>query len=274
MNSRSILSFSIFPVLLVVVLDQAFKSYARGHSEVYYNLGFIFGTLSDAPPIARIVCVSTLFVFLLLAGILSQLFFIQKNKLITFSLGLFLGGILSNAIDRLYTGAVIDHIILPGLPNLAWNLADLFQWIGLIIFLSLIWKHRNTLWNEQDNLRKKLLINSSFQYGFIATVMLFVGFIWLVLILFSYTYFKFITEMTDNAPFFITSFCLLMVFELCALLFSLWWSHKFAGPLYAFERHIDALLNENEVSPLSLRKGDKMKVLESLANKIQTYIKR
>ncbi len=33
-------------------------------------------------------------------------------------------------------------------------------------------------------------------------------------------------------------------------------------------------MNENEVSPLCLRKGDKMKVLENLANKIQAYIKR
>jgi signal peptidase II len=262
----------LLPIFLVIFVDQGLKYHAHKTMQVYYNSGFIFGSFADAPPMARIVCIITFFIFFLFGGILLQFFFIKKNKFITISLGIYLGGVSSNSLDRLIKGAVTDHIIFPHFPNLAWNTADISQWFGL--FLILMWKHKDNLWIGPTNLRKSLFIDWRIQKRFIQAIMSVTFFIWSALTLFSYSYFRYVIESANPSAFFITSFCLLFLFELCAVIFSIWWSHKFAGPIYAFERYIDSLINNNSDSLLKLRSGDEIKNLEKIAEKVHTLIKK
>ena len=63
----------------------------------------------------------------------------KKNKVVSLSLAMILGGALGNLYDRLYSGAVVDFIWIGITQNIRWdyifNLADTFITIGMIILL-------------------------------------------------------------------------------------------------------------------------------------------
>ena len=67
--------------------------------------------------------------------------------------------------------------------------------------------------------------------------------------------------------------CLLFFFEMVALLLAVAWSHRIAGPLHAFERHVEKLLEHHLETPLKLRDTDELKELERIADKIQSFVR-
>ncbi len=136
----------ILPCILVVITDQASKYIIsrlipfRGSVRVLgdfirfihiYNPGAVFSIPvgSYFPYIVGVAC------------ILLFIFTIRKRSVL---LSLILGGAISNLIDRIRIGAVVDFIDI-GIGNLRWptfNVADSCITIGVIIIIITQFKHR------------------------------------------------------------------------------------------------------------------------------------
>jgi len=110
----------------VLFFDQLFKAYFRSIGTYYENYGALFGYPVPAP-IPSIA-------FILL--VISVTFLISKSRRIDIFLipfALIFSGILSNSIDRVKEGYVIDYILAGNL--FAFNLADLAIACGSAIFI-------------------------------------------------------------------------------------------------------------------------------------------
>lgn len=107
----------------VLLIDQLSKFLIIKFGLASINQGVLFGTLFHGS------ITSLLFVFLILG--LAMFWYFKRS----YNLGLLLviaGGI-SNLIDRLYRGGVVDFIKLPVGP--AFNLADLAIVLGCVLLL-------------------------------------------------------------------------------------------------------------------------------------------
>lgn len=123
---RIIYFFSL--ILFLVFLDQVLKFLAVNSNllQASYNRGISFGLLPDFWWLG--------INFLILTGIF--IFLIKKPSL---PLLLIFGGGLSNFIDRIWWGGVIDYIRLPLFPW-AFNLADVWIVLGVILILNIKFK--------------------------------------------------------------------------------------------------------------------------------------
>ena len=71
--------------------------------------------------------------------ILCVCLFARMNKLSRFGLALISGGALSNLLERIFCGYVIDWIDSPFLIDIRFNLSDIFISLGaLIVLISLV----------------------------------------------------------------------------------------------------------------------------------------
>ncbi len=87
------------------------------------NRGVSFGLFSDSPEISRIVF--TIFAAVM-SGILIYWLNKEKDKLMSLSLALIIGGAIGNAIDRALYGAVTDFVDVADLTTIgSWN----FKWV-------------------------------------------------------------------------------------------------------------------------------------------------
>ena len=133
--------------LLIVAADQLSKTWIRSNLALgqslpetgffrlthVHNTGAAFGLFrgqSFPLTIVALVCVAVLFVYALF---IHRRFPYLDNMLVKSALGLVLGGIVGNLIDRLYFGYVTDFIDIGIWP--AFNIADSAIVIVIIIFV-------------------------------------------------------------------------------------------------------------------------------------------
>lgn len=116
---KIIFNFLLFVSL--VLFDQTLKVLASRYLPYYLNKGIIFGWFS---PLA--VVFVAIGVLLLVAAI--------WREQMGWSVILLLAGVVSNIIDRLRYGGVLDYIDVKILP--VFNLADVFIMIGLIFTIK------------------------------------------------------------------------------------------------------------------------------------------
>ncbi len=117
-----------------IIIDQGSKYLVTINDWPYlYNTGIAFSL-----PLSNTVAMT---VGILLVAILmrfgSTLYQGDWKKLFTISLGLVIGGAISNIIDRLHAPGVIDFIKLPYWPT--FNLADIAVCSGIGILLVLLY---------------------------------------------------------------------------------------------------------------------------------------
>jgi signal peptidase II len=122
--------------IILIIFDQLTKYLIRWWGGFYIcNLGISFG----------IVLPSFLFwlIWIILILSLFYYYFSQKKKSFATTLGLtfILSGAISNVLDRLFLGCVIDFINLQVWP--LFNLADAFIFFGAIIILSATVKNKD-----------------------------------------------------------------------------------------------------------------------------------
>jgi signal peptidase II len=194
------------------------------------------------------------------------------------------GGILGNVTDRIIWGYVVDFIVLgpPTLTSPAFNIADALQWVGYGLIVIALVKDGELLWPDNDS-RKKFWVNRKFQLKY-CFVLVGVGLSLSTLgLVFSYTYLRVtIMELVGNYSYLLDKFLLpyvvsflLMCGIFCAALFVVGKiiSHRIAGPMYAFERYLNDILQGKDIQ-LKLRTGDDFKHLELLANKVHEELKK
>jgi signal peptidase II len=280
-------------LVLSVVIDQLSKRWAITQPERVYgmlklilvhNHGAMLGLFSDLPAVLRIVTLSTSGVFILCIYSLIQYLIPGKLLSLRISLSILVGGILGNVLDRILYGYVIDFIsIVRGNWHSAiWNVADMIQWVGYAMMVFTLIKHSEKLWPDQNE-RKTFWVNRKFQikHSFLFTA---IGlFLTLVSIVFSYTYLKVTIEeivgynpvlvQKFTKPFLYTYLILTVLFAIILFLVGKLISHRIAGPLYAFQRFLEQILDGKGLTKtgqaLKLRTNDDFKHLEELADDIR-----
>jgi len=136
----------IFPIFLLL-FDQLIKYLAiiKIPTEGIFliektNLEFALRLVKN-PSLAFSIALPTIFIFLIIVSLILILFFflykaIKKDNILqTFSILLILAGALSNLVDRIIYGAVIDFVSIKilSLQFAVFNFADILIVLGVII---------------------------------------------------------------------------------------------------------------------------------------------
>lgn len=278
------------PLFIVWILDRITKywasditttlSYGYLNFTLHHNHGAMLGLFSDLPSVLRIVTLSTGGAFLLCTYALIQYLLPVRSLPLRCGLSILLGGILGNVADRIMYGYIIDFIILGTGVTIspAFNIADAVQWVGYALIVYAIIREGNTLWPEA-NLRKVYWINRKFQLKYSFFLMGLALCLGVISIVFSYTYMRVtITDLMGYNPFilkkyltpFIVSFILIgLTCGMIAFAIGKYISHRIAGPLFAFEKILEEIMNGQNGRILKLRAGDEFKHLEDLAEKVR-----
>ena len=282
----------LVPLFMTWGIDQITKIWAehiRG-IEFYGPLGFVLhhnhgamlGLFSELPAVLRIVTLSTGGAFLIFSFGIIQYLLPIKSLLLRSGMSVLLGGILGNVTDRILYGYVIDFILLgsPDKSTPAFNLADALQWVGYAMIATALVRESEILW-PADNSRKRMWVNIRFQlrYCFILTG-IGLGFA-LIGGVFSYTFLRVtIIDLVGNndklldhylIPFIITFAIVSFPFAAVLFLVGRVLSSRIAGPLYAFEKFLDDLV-DGRPRPLRLRAGDEFRHLESIAARLSQEV--
>jgi signal peptidase II len=212
------------------------------------------------------------FIYLFLIIMLSP----QLNVLKA-GLGLLVGGILGNVIDRAIHGGTMDFIPLnlPYMGPIVFNPADAFQWIGAVIIAVKIITKDDIIWYP-ENQRGFSLVNSKEQVKFALKFAVISLCTCLVLGLFSLSYLTLTLQsmhIQSKSPaigFAISYVAITLFFTAISFFLGLLISQRTAGPLYAFEKYVEDLLKGDQ-RDLKLREGDNYKHLEKIASDLKNH---
>lgn len=131
---------------VILLVDQATKKLAGLYGMVLLNTGISFGLLPADHPVLS---------FLLMVGLAMLIMtLIQQHwHKHPISTGLFMGGAISNLIDRLVHGGVKDWLPVGPLP-LKNNLADWAIFAAVILVFLTIWKEDNETLRQRKPKRR------------------------------------------------------------------------------------------------------------------------
>jgi signal peptidase II len=283
---------TLAPLFLVWFVDHACKLWGESLVEpielgyikfqLYHNHGAFLGFFSDLPPLLRIVSLSTIGSFLVFSYAIIQYMLPIKSLRLRLGLSILIGGIIGNVFDRILWGYVVDFIILnfSFFKNHPMNLADMFQWIGYGLVATALIRDDQLLWPEQNH-RKRLWINHSYQLRYIFFLMIITLSLTLIGAVFSFTYLKVtIFELIGEnryvpgrflVPFVFTYFAISFIFCFFLAIIGRKISHRNAGPIYAFDKYVTDLLDGRN-RRFKLRSGDEFKELEALGAKISEFL--
>lgn len=127
-TSRNPFFQTLVVVLIVIVVDQLSKYEAAKYGLISLNPGISFGLLGGS---AELVSTTILIAFAVL-GVLAARQYIALHPRV---IGLFLGGALSNIIDRFFFAGVRDWMTLP-VVMVKNNIAD---WAIFVAVFWLLW---------------------------------------------------------------------------------------------------------------------------------------
>ncbi len=289
MMNRRLWTLVYLPIPLMILLDWFTKSLALRYSHgqegpfsvfyLIYNHGAMLGLFSDLPPTLRIVTLSTLGALIVGVYLLFQYMIPGRHLKLRIGLSILLGGILGNVLDRIRYGAIVDFIKFQiwGITTPIFNVADAVQWIGYALIVYFFIREGHLLW-PKENYRKSFWINAPFQRRFslfLATLSLILTGVFAV---FSYTYLRVtLQELTAMNHHIVEKFAQPFVFLIAGLgvafAFLIYivgsiFSHRIAGPIYAFERFIREIMKGNPAH-FRVRQSDEFKNLEHLAEEVK-----
>lgn len=282
----------LIPLFLTWGLDQLAKVWAESIRGIeffgplgfvlHHNHGAMLGLFSELPAVLRIVTLSTGGAFLIFSFGIIQYLLPIKSLLLRSGMSVLLGGILGNVTDRIVHGYVVDFILLgsPEKSTPAFNVADVLQWVGYAMIALALVRESEILW-PADNTRKRLWINARFQLRYCLILSgVGLGFA-LIAGVFSYTFLRVtIIDLVGNndklldhylLPFMVTFAVVSVGFAAILFLVGRVLSSRIAGPLYAFEKFLDDLV-QGRARPLRLRAGDEFKHLEHIAARLSQQV--
>ena len=148
----------IISSVLAVLADQLTKLWLYGKSvsligdflwvESIFNTGAAFGSFSGARWffIGLSVPVMALLIYLVISKKMGN------SKFLGITLGMLLGGIVGNLIDRIFLAGVRDFIYFKSINFAIFNIADAFITIGtimLIIYVLFLWHKGDKVKSEE-----------------------------------------------------------------------------------------------------------------------------
>ncbi len=271
---------NILIFLSCVIIDQISKMIFKGSETAIMNQGMIFNLYSDISSTYRVIVLCSFFGFIFFAYLISLYVFPPVLNKIKVGVSLLLGGIFGNVIDRTILGASIDFIPL-GFDNkvFVFNCADIFQWIGAILIVFYIIKKEKIIWYP-DNERGKYLVNPKEQM-ITSTKLALISFSCSLLLgIFCFTFLRNIFVGIEGVAgkqillvFTISYISIALIFTILVFFSGIIISHKTAGPLYAFEKYVEDLL-EGNLRTLKLREGDNYQHLTSVSYRLLQFFKK
>jgi lipoprotein signal peptidase len=239
---------------------------------VIYNDGFILGYFQDLSQRSKEVIVVTFGLFMLFYYLLFLLFFPIRSLFTSIGVTSFTAGVLGNLIDRLNQKAVLDFITFDVFFNVPFfNLADVFQWLGLLLLGIGIFKDFRLYW-PQIELRKKFLTNYRFQLKISILTTLPILLSNILFILFSFYFFRESENDTTLKSYIILVTFISFTFISLTFLLSVFLSNRISGPIQALRRHLKGIVG-GQAEELKLRENDEFKELEEDFNKLVSKIK-
>jgi signal peptidase II len=259
-----------------IVLDQLTKSWAQGLSTLHFNQGFIMGIYADLPDSVRIVALGAFAGFIFFLYLFVIYIIPSTAKWVKYGLSFLVGGIFGNVIDKIIHGRTVDFIpFQAGNFNVVFNLADVFQWIGCLIVLWIIFKKDKLIWFP-DSSRQNYLINPREQFRVALSYTLVAFSTSLMLGIFSFSFFRTLMLSMNlqghnlMLSYSLTYLVLTLLFCVMAFISGIIISHRSSGPLYAFEQYLDNLMKGRD-KKLVLRDSDNYKHLEKVADKLRVH---
>ncbi len=259
-----------------------FKSFGYFGLALHHNHGAMLGLFSSLPAVLRVVSFSTGGAFLLFLFVVIQFLMPIKSLTLRTGLSILIGGILGNVTDRILTGYVVDFLVIgtQTQSSPAFNFADALQWVGYAMIAFALLREGEILWPESET-RKVKWVNFKFQLRY-CLILVAVGLGFSVISgVYSYTFMKVtISDLIGNNARLLDQYLLPFVFNfvIVSLAFSVILfltgrilSQRMAGPIYAFEKYVDDLINDRP-RILRLRASDEFKQLEKLALRISNEL--
>ncbi len=261
---------------------QGYKSFGIFGLSLHHNHGAMLGLFSSLPAVLRVVSFSTGGAFLLFLFVVIQFLMPIKSLTLRTGLSILIGGILGNVTDRILTGYVVDFLIIGSQKQStpAFNLADALQWVGYGMIAFALLREGDILWPEAET-RKIKWINFKFQLRY-CMILVAVGLGFSVISgVYSYTFMKVtISDLIGNnarlldqylLPFIFNFVIVSLAFSVILFLTGRILSQRMAGPIFAFEKYVDDLINDRP-RVLRLRASDEFKQLEKLALRISNEL--
>lgn len=282
----------LLPLLTVWWIDHLSKLWVTNWSkpfsfgflrlEVMRQQSVLWDLFKDTPPMLKSLSLINLGGLIIFAFGASQYLWPMKSNRMRIGISLGLGGFTANLFDPMLRGISTQFIYLdlPLISNAPWNLADFFQWIGLILVAITLAKREPIFWPQHNN-RKRLWINPDYQFRYISLLLVLSLGLTLMGGLFSYGFLKLTLKMIlgeatisrDHylVPFIFNYVSMSLTFCCFLVFIGRKVSHRSAGPIYAFDKYVDDLL-EGRNRRFLLRAGDEFKQLEITGRKIADYL--
>ncbi len=237
------------------------------------------GLYAQLPDTIRIVALGSFSGLIFFIYVLMMYLIPSRGSWLKYGLSFVMGGMFGNVIDKIALGRTIDFIPFNvGSLHTVFNVADVFLWIGMAIVFYMLIRHDHLIWHPDSSRRSYLILpKEQFKVALNFTLIVFCSS--LILGIFTYTFFKVtLPHVSDEGShvmltFFITYSVLTLFFCILAFVTGVVLSHRSAGPLYAFQRYVDDLIN-GEDRKLSLRDGDNYRDLEVVADKLRDHLKK
>lgn len=100
------------------------------HLQIVYNKGAFLGLLKRHK---KVLMATNVFSIAILAFIIGGLVFMKGQHLIKVGISLMAGGAFGNIYDRFKRGKVVDFFAFALKPNIYFNLADMFVFLGAFV---------------------------------------------------------------------------------------------------------------------------------------------
>jgi len=245
------------PLLIVAALDQWIK--ANSPIEVK-NSGISFSLLADQPPIVKSVLISSIFLVLMAIYVYSMALLAKPVLYLRLFGAVFVGGALSNCLDRMVYQYVRDHWAI--FPGLYFNFADVCMWLGFICLLLSLFYYRNDIWRE-DCLRSVFSSPSRSHRHIVSHIGLIVVASNLTTIFFSLSFLRFM-NVGETA---ITLYCWLAVLftgasGFVSAMFLYIYAQRIVGPIQALKRY---LTTSETTDVFRMRQNDPLKELTEIS---------
>lgn len=268
---------TILPLILVIIIDQVTKQWAKTllsplqwgvfEFKLIYNNGIILGHFSDLPQRAKETAFITFGAFTLVCYFFFTFLVPIKSRFIYLGSSILVGGIIGNVIDRFSGIGVVDFISIFNLNNSPiFNLADMLQWFGYIFLGIGFYQDARYFWPKIE-LRDKFLINPRFQFRASILVSALIFLTSNLMLTFAYSFLRADQNEIVLEYFFIVGILISITLSMISFFVTIIITHRVAGPILAIQRHIKATL-EGKSAHFNLRENDEFKELEEDMNSL------
>jgi hypothetical protein len=222
----------------------------------------MLGMFPGIPLFNKSVLTVSLFLVLFASYIFIVLLLNPRVILLRISASIYLGGMLSNCIDKMFFLGVRDHLSFT--PGIFFNMADVFQWFSLPFLIGSLFYYSKEIWNE-NCLRKSFFTGAKSQLKISLNLgaILFVN----ILIL-GFFYISFLNYIQVGPSIYLQFINTFIWFSLATMfvsfVFVMIYSQRIVGPFNSLIAYIEnRKFKQNQI--FKIRKGDPLAEIEKIA---------